>query len=59
MSELIEAAYNATDVGDGTWIVKRLRPGHEWDEALIYKHEAENMTRDEVIQYAIKRGSWA
>jgi hypothetical protein len=51
--------YSATDVGDGTWIVKRVHPDERVDEALIYKIEADGMSRDQVIQYAIKRGSWA
>jgi hypothetical protein len=59
MTELIEAAYNATY--DGLiWKVKRFRPGKRaWDETLVYAHQSAGMTRDEVIQYAIKRGSWA
>jgi hypothetical protein len=56
---LIEFMYSATDVGDGTWIVKRVHLDEKVDEALIYKNEAAHMTRDQVIQYAIKRGSWA
>lgn len=58
--------YSATHVGEGVWIVKRLRADRDivdrlyTDEATIYAHEVSaGASADEVINYAIKRGSWA
>ncbi len=54
-----EITYEVSNLGDSTWMVKRFKPDGAWDEALIYKNEAVGMNQAEVIQYAIKRGSWA
>lgn len=52
--------YSATYVGGGVWVVKRVRANKPVDEATIYAHEVPaGASADEVINFAIKRGSWA
>jgi hypothetical protein len=50
--------YEASNAGDGTWMVRRKKTDGNWDEALLRDVP---ITADEkqVIQMAIERGSWA
>jgi len=59
INSILETTYDAVNVGNGVWMVKRTKLGHSWDECIVYANEAKGMTQEEVIQFAIKRGSWA
>jgi hypothetical protein len=62
MTDPLEAQYEyeAVNVGDGTWMVKRYplpRTDENYTESLFRGYP--NATEQEMIKTAIERGSWA
>jgi hypothetical protein len=48
--------YRAIDMGDGAWMVQRIKRCDSWDEQLLNGHFAD---ADAAIKRAIEVNSWA